>query len=127
VLSTSLLVLPALLTFLCAIVLLGAWRDDAAISGHRGRATAEVVSASFIRTIVRFGTPDGAVHSPTTGVLYPGGLRRGQLVRVEYDVRDPDLVRVAGRGAGLGLVPALVTVACAWVLCVPPSWWLRQP
>lgn len=125
-LGTGLLVLPALVTFLCAVVLLGAWRDDVAISGHRGRATAEVVSASVVRTIVRFSTPDGTQHSPTTGVLYPGGLRQGQLVRVEYDVRDPDLVRVAGRGAGLGLVPALVTVACIWVLCVPPAWWLRQ-
>jgi hypothetical protein len=124
-LGTTLLVLPAVITFLCAMVLLGAWRDDVAIASHTGRATAEVVSVSFARTIIRFTTPDGAVHSPPTGVLYPRGLELGQLVRIEYDVRNPDLARIAERDVGIGFLPAALTAAGAWVLLAPFGVWLR--
>jgi len=124
-LGTTLLVLPAVITFLCAMVLLGAWRDDVAIASHTGRATAEVVSVSFARTIIRFTTPDGAVHSPPTGVLYPRGLELGQLVRIEYDVRNPDLARIAERDVGIGFLPAVLTAAGAWVLLAPFGVWLR--
>ena len=125
-LGAALLVIPAVLTFLCVMVLVGAWRDDVAISSHTGKATAEVVSVSFARTIIRFTTPDGGVRSPRTGVLYPGGLQPGQLVRIEYDVRNPDLARIAGRNVSLGLLPALLTAAGGWVLLAPPGLWLRR-
>jgi len=126
VLGTALLVLAAVLTFLCAMVLIGAWRDDVAISTHTGKASAEVVSVSFARTIIRFTTPDGAVHSPRTGVLYPRGLEPGQLVRIEYDVRNPDLARVAERDVSLGLIPALITAVAGWLVLAPLGLWLRR-
>jgi hypothetical protein len=124
-LGVGLLVLPAVITFLCLMVVLGSARDDAAISAHTGKATAEVVSVSFARTIIRFTTPDGAVHSPPSGVLYPRGLEPGQLVRIEYDTRTPDLARVAGRDVGEGVLPAALTALGAWVVCLPLALWLR--
>lgn len=125
-LATTLLVIPALLTFLCVMAIVGAWRNDVAISSHTGKATAEVVSVSFARTIIRFTTPDGVVHSPRTGVLYPRGLESGQPVRIEYDVRNPELARIAERDVSTGIVPALLTVAAAWLVFVPPGLWLRR-
>lgn len=125
VLGTALLVLPAVITFLSVMVLIGAWRDDVAIRSHLGKATAEVVSVSYGRTIIRFTTADGTVHSPPKGVLYPRGVEPGQLVRIEYDVRNPDLARIAERGVGDGVLKVLATAAGSWVLAVP-GWWLRS-
>jgi hypothetical protein len=116
----------AVLTFACVMALLGAWVDDRAIDARTGRTTAEVVSSSFGRTIIRFDTPDGAVHSPQRGVLYPRGLEEGQLIRVEYDRSNPDLVRVAGRDFQLGLLPTAVGVSAIWLVLVPPALWLRR-
>jgi hypothetical protein len=126
VLRVGLLVLPAVVTFLCLMVVLGSARDDAAISARTGKATAEVISVSYARTIIRFTTPDGAVHSPPAGVLYPRGLEPGQLVRIEYDTRSPDVARVAGRDVGEGLLPATLTALGAWVVCVPLALWVRR-
>jgi len=120
------LVAAAVLTFACVMGLLGARADDMAIDARTGRATAKVVSASFGRTIIRFGTPDGAVHSPQRGVLYPRGLEPGQLVRVEYDRSNPDLVRVADRDFRLGLLPFAVGVIAIWLVLGPPALWLRR-
>jgi len=114
------------LTFACVMALLGAWMDDRAIDARTGRATAEVVSSSFGRTIIRFVTPDGAVHSPQRGVLYPRGLEPGQLIRVEYDRSNPDLVRVADRDFQLGLLPVAVGVAALWLVLTPPALLLRR-
>jgi len=125
-LGAALLAAAAVLTFASVMALLGAWRDDAAIDARTGRATANVVSATFGRTIIRFATPDGAVRSPQRGVLYPRGLQPGQLVRVEYDIANPDLVRVADRGVELGVLPVLITVAAIWVVLTPPALWLRR-
>ncbi len=125
-LGALLLVLPAMITFLCLMVIIGAWRDDAAISGHLGKATAEVVSVSYGRTIIRFTTPDGTVHSPPKGVQYPRGLEPGQLVRIEYDMRDPDLARIAERGVSIGLLPAALTALGSWLVFLPAALWLRR-
>jgi hypothetical protein len=125
-LGTALLVLPAVLAFLCVMTVIGAWRNDVAISSHTGKATAEVVSVSFARTIIRFTTPDGQVHSPPTGVLYPGGLEPGQLVRIDYDVRNPNLARVADRDVSTGILPALLTAVGGWLVFAPPGLWLRR-
>lgn len=126
ILARAVLVLPAVVTFLCLMVVIGGWRDDAAISAHTGKATAEVVSVSFARTIIRFTTPDGAVRSPPAGVLYPRGLEPGQLVRIEYDVRNPDLARIAERDITIGVLPAALTVLGVWAVFGPLAWWLRR-
>jgi uncharacterized protein DUF3592 len=124
--GAALLAGAAVLTFACVMALLGAWVDDRAIDARTGRATAEVVSSSLGRTVIRFVTPDGAVHSPQRGVLYPRGLEPGQLVRVEYDRSDPELVRVADRDFQLGLLPVAVGVAVIWLVLTPPALWLRR-
>jgi hypothetical protein len=85
-----------------------------------------VDSVSFDRTIIRYETPDGIVHSPATGVLYPAGLAAGDLVRVEYDVSNPELARVAGRSAIFTLEPLATTVLVTWLLAVLLCWWLGR-
>jgi hypothetical protein len=121
-----LLSVGALVTGLGLLLTVAAWTEDAKIDESAGRANAEVVSVSFQRTLVRFQTPDGAEHIPSVGVLYPEALEEGQTVQVEYDQRDPELVRVAGRGAGLTLLPVGTTVLATWVIVVPVVWWLRR-
>jgi hypothetical protein len=120
------LVIGAVVTGLGLLLVVAAWTEDARISGQTGYADAEVVSVSFQRTLVRFQTPDGAEHIPSVGVLYPEALEQGQVVRVEYDQRNPDLVRVAGRDAWLTLLPVGTTVLAAWVVLLPVVWWLRR-
>lgn len=110
--------LAVLVTGLVLLSLLGAAWDDAAIDARTGRATAEVISVSPSRALVRFTAADGELHTPERGVGYPSGLVPGQLVRVEYAIRDPDRVRVAGRSWMVGLTPALVVIAATWLLAL---------
>lgn len=121
-----LLSVVALVTALVLLSLAGAAVDDARIEADTGRATAEVLSASGLRTVVRFATPDGAVHTPQQGVAYPSGLQAGQLVRVEYAVADPEIVRVQGRSWVLGLLPANLVLVPLWLTAGPMAWWLRR-
>jgi hypothetical protein len=125
-LSALVLAAAVVLSVVCAMVLLGAWRNDAAIDARTGRTTAEVLSVSFARTLIRFTTPDGAVHSPQRGVLYPRGLEPGQLIRVEYDTANPDLVRVETRDYRLGVLPLVITVLGVWLVLGPLALWLRR-
>ncbi|MDQ3600471.1 MAG: DUF3592 domain-containing protein [Actinomycetota bacterium] len=120
------LVLAGLVTALVLLSLAGAARDDATIGASTGRATAEVLSTSGSRTVVRFATPDGEVYTPQQGVAYPSGLVAGQLVRVEYATADPALVRVAGRSWVVGLPAAVLVVGLVWALAAPLAWWLRH-
>jgi len=122
----ALLVFAGIVSLLCVLLVIGSFRDDAAIESRMGRVTAEVVSVSFSRTLVRFETPDGAAHIPAEGVQYPQGLEPGQLVQVEYDSDNPDLVRVAGRDATLSLLPAGSVLVITWVVVLPVVWWLRR-
>lgn len=115
-----------LLTFLCLALFLAAVRNDHAITAHTGRGTAEVLAVRFDRTVVSFKTPDGVTHRPPNGVLYPDGLRAGQLVSVEYDTTNPDLVRVAGRTAMHTLVPLLVVLASTWIVAGGVLWWAAR-
>ncbi|MPY78788.1 MAG: hypothetical protein GEV04_09850 [Actinophytocola sp.] len=115
-----------LITSMMLVLVLAAYRNDAAINAHPGTANAEVLSVAWDRTIVRFETTDGAVRISQDGVLYPEGLTEGQLVHVEYDVTNPDLVRVAGRSFTLSLLPAGTTVVLAWLVAGPLLWWLRR-
>lgn len=117
----------AVLTVLCALVLVGASRNDASIEADTGRAVAEVLDGSSSqRTFVRFTAADGAVLTPEDGVFYPRGLEAGQLVRVEYDRSDPELVRVEGRDWTEGLVPILLGVAGIWLVLGTTAWWLGR-
>jgi uncharacterized protein DUF3592 len=121
-----LLGVASVVTLMCVLLFVGGLRNDIAVSSHIGYANAEVVSTSFGRTVVRFNTPDGAVHSPPDGVLYPKGLVPGQIVRVEYDQRNPELARVAGRSITTALVPLVLIIVVAWGIVAGALYWLRR-
>ncbi|MFT7836322.1 hypothetical protein Q5530_09235 [Saccharothrix sp. BKS2] len=125
-LGRSLLVLGGLVTLIALVLLAACRRDDAMIEERLGKATAEVVSVSFQRAVVRFASDDGAVHSPEQGVLYPEGLEPGQLVRIEYDTGNPEVARVAGRTAVLALLPVGTFLLGVWAVLLPLVWWLRR-
>jgi hypothetical protein len=108
------------------MLLFAAIRNDSAIEDHLGTVNAQVDSVAFDRTIIHFATPDGVVHSPSNGVLYPAGLAAGQLVRVEYDASDPELARVAGRSAALTVLPLGLTVLITWLIAGLLLWWIRR-
>lgn len=115
------------LSMLGVLVLVGAARNDAKIDQSPGQSVAEVLDGSSRpHTYVRFATADGAVLTPEKGVFYPGGLRAGQLVRVEYDRSEPELVRVEGRNWTVGVLPVALGVLAVWALCGPGAWALAR-
>jgi hypothetical protein len=122
----SLLALGAVVTLLGVLLVVAAWTEDVSIDKNTGHANAEVVSDSLTRTLVRFYTPDGSEHVPQTGVLYPAGLKVGDVVEVEYRQDNPEQVRVAGRGAVVTLLPVGLTLLGVWAVLVPSLWWLRR-
>jgi hypothetical protein len=124
--TRGLLTLGGLITFLAVVLVVAAWTEDVAIDEDLGVANAEVVSDDFSRTLIRFYTPDGAEHIPQTGVLYPSGLRVGDLVQVEYRQENPEQVRVAGRGAIVTVLPVGLTLVGVWAVLAPSVWWLRR-
>ena len=116
-----------LVTALAALALVGAAVDDAAIDADRGVATAEVLEgSSFSRTLVRFTVAGGQAVVPERGVQYPRGLAAGDTVAVEYDLSDPEQVRVAGRSVADGIVPTSLGVAAVWAVLGPLAMWLRR-
>jgi hypothetical protein len=127
VIGRALPVVGAVVTLVGVLLVLACWRDDAAIEKHMGRANAEVISVTFNRTVVRFGTPDGKVYIPSQGVLYPEGLEPGQVVRVEYDSSNPEITRVAGRTVSLAFLPVSTFLLAVWAVLLPLTWWLRRP
>lgn len=119
--------LALVLSTLAVLVLVGAARNDAAITGDRGVAVGEVLDGSDAQhTFIRYTASDGAVLSPDTGVLYPRGLQPGNYVLVEYDRGKPELVRVAGRDWTEGLAPVALGVAGLWVVLGPLTWYLAR-
>jgi hypothetical protein len=124
--TRGLLALGAVITFLGVVLVVAAWTEDISIDSDLGRVDAEVVSDDFSRTLVRFYTPDGAEHIPQVGVLYPSGLKVGDVVEVEYNKQNPELVRVAGRGAVVTLLPVGITLLVVWAVLIPVVWWLRR-
>lgn len=119
------LAVAGLVTGLVLLSLAGAARDDYAIDANTARTTAEVISVSGSRTLVRF-TAQGEVYTPDQGVAYPSGLEVGHLVRVEYARDDPELVRLEGRSWTVGLLPAGIVVAVAWTSAAGSVWLLRR-
>lgn len=119
--------IAALVTVLAALALAGAALDDRRISDNRAVAEAEVLEGStFARTLVRFTVANGEAVVPEHGVFYPRGLEVGESVAVEYDVTDPELVRVAGRSAVDGVPPLALGVAVVWAVLGPLALWLRR-
>lgn len=119
--------IAALVTVLAALALAGAALDDRRISDNRAVAEAEVLEGStFARTLVRFTVANGEAVVPEHGVFYPRGLEVGESVAVEYDVTDPELVRVAGRSAVDGVLPLALGVAGVWAVLGPLALWLRR-
>jgi hypothetical protein len=119
--------IAVLVTVLAALALAGAALDDRTISDNRAVAEAEVLEGStFARTLVRFTVANGEAVVPEHGVFYPRGLEVGESVAVEYDVTDPELVRVAGRSAVDGVLPLALGVAVVWAVLGPLALWLRR-
>ena len=116
-----------LATALAVLALGGAALDDRAIAANPAVAEAEVLEGStFARTLVSFTVASGEVVVPERGVFYPRGLEVGESVAVEYDVTDPELVRVAGRSALDGVLPLSVGVLVVWAVLGPLARWLRS-
>lgn len=118
--------IAVLVTALAALALTGAAVDDLAIDTDRGVATAEVLDSSFSRALIRFPTANGQAVVPERGVQYPRGLTTGGTVTVEYDLSDPEQVRVAGRSVVDGILPVLLGVVGVWAVLGPVAVRLRR-
>jgi hypothetical protein len=119
--------IAVLATVLGLLALAGAAVDDRSISANPGYAQAEVLDGStFARTVVRFTVASGQTVAPEHGVFYPSGLTVGESVAVEYDVANPELVRVAGRSALDQAIPLTLCVALVWAVLGPIAFWLRR-
>jgi hypothetical protein len=119
--------IAVLATALAVLALAGAALDDRAIAANPAVAEAEVLDGStFTRTLVRFTVANGEAVVPEHGVFYPRGLTVGESVAVEYDVTDPELVRVAGRTALEGVLPLVFGLVVVWAVLGPLALWLRR-
>jgi hypothetical protein len=99
-------VLIGIVTLQAVLLVAGAWRNDRQIDRHLGTAEAEVLSAGPRRSTIEFVTADRVTYRPELGVLYPSELADGMRIYVEYDVNNPNLVRVKDRSAVLAIIPA---------------------
>ena len=68
------------------------------------------------RSTIEFVTPERVTYRPELGVLYPSELSTGMRIYVEYNKRDPNLVRVQHRNAGLAIIPAGSIAVVAWLV-----------
>ena len=109
--------LAAIVILVCGGMIVTSAIDDYAISRDKGEATAEVVSVQTLRTTVRFRDAEGNFRQPEEGLKYSSGLVEGQNVRVEYQVRDPENVKVQGRGWTLAFLPALSSMTVGLAVC----------
>jgi hypothetical protein len=110
------LILTGLVTLQSLLLVAGAWRDDIAIQRNMAVAEAEVLSASPSRSTIEFVTPDRVTYRPELGVLYPSELATGMRIYVEYDKRNPNLVRVQHRTAKLAIIPAGSLAVVGWLV-----------
>ena len=111
----AVLIVAALVTLQSVLLVAGAWRDDLAIQRNMGVAQAEVLSASPRRSTIEFVTPERVTYRPELGVLYPSELATGMRIYVEYNKKDPNLVRVQHRNAGLAIIPAGSIAVVCWL------------
>jgi len=112
----AVLIVTGLVTLQSVLLVAGAWRNDVAIRRNMGVAQAEVLSAGPRRSTIEFVTPDRVIYRPELGVLYPSELSTGMRIYVEYNKRDPNLVRVQHRNAGLAIIPAGSIVVVTWLV-----------
>ena len=112
----AVLIITGLVTLQSVLLVAGAWRNDLAIQHNMGVAEAEVLSAGPRRSTIEFVTPDRVTYRPELGVLYPSELSTGMRIYVEYNKRDPNLVRVQHRNAGLAIIPAGSIAVVAWMV-----------
>lgn len=115
----ALAVLGVLVALIGAVIIAGAYRNDAKINANKATAVADVISADRLHAAVNFVTPDGVLRNPKLGLLYPTNLSTGQRILVDYDATDPDnLARPVGRDASLSVAPALSVTAAGWALVI---------
>ena len=112
----AVLIVISLVTLQSLLLVAGACRDDLAISRDMGVAEAEVLDAGPRRSTIEFVTPDRVTYRPELGVLYPSELATGMRIYVEYDKRNPNLVRVQHRTARLALIPAGSLAVLGWLI-----------
>lgn len=105
-----------LVTLQSVLLVVGAWRNDNQIEDHMGVAEANVLDAGPRRSTIEFVTPDRVTYRPELGVLYPSELENGMRIYVEYDVNDPDVVRVRNRDASLAIIPAGSIAVVGWIV-----------
>ncbi|HEY1842199.1 MAG TPA: DUF3592 domain-containing protein [Mycobacterium sp.] len=110
------LILASLVTLQSLLLVAGAVRNDVAIQHDMGVAEAEVLSAGPRRSTIEFVTPDRITYRPELGVLYPSELATGMRIYVEYDKRNPNLVRVQHRNAKLAIIPAGSIAVFGWLV-----------
>jgi len=89
----AILIVTALVTLQSVLLVAGAYRNDLAIRRNMGVAQAEVLSAGPRRS----------------------ELATGMRIYVEYNKKDPNLVRVQHRNAGLAIIPAGSIAVVSWV------------
>lgn len=112
----AVLIVTVLVTLQSVLLVCGAWRNDLTITRNMGVAQAEVLSAGPRRSTIEFVTPDRVTYRPELGVLYPSELATGMRIYVEYNKKDPNLVRVQHRNAGLAIIPAGSIAVVAWLV-----------
>jgi hypothetical protein len=110
------LIVAGLVTLQSVLLVAGAVRNDFAIKHNMGVAEAEVLSAGPRRSTIEFVTPDRITYRPELGVLYPSELAQGMQIYVEYDKRNPNLVRVQHRNAKLAIIPAGSIAVVGWLI-----------
>jgi hypothetical protein len=110
------LIVASLVTLQSLLLVAGAVRNDFAIKHNMGVAEAEVLSAGPRRSTIEFVTPDRVTYRPELGVLYPSELAAGMRIYVEYDKRNPNLVRVQHRNAKLAIIPAGSIAVVGWLI-----------
>ena len=111
----AILIVTALVTLQSVLLVAGTYRDDVAIQHNMGVAQAEVLSAGPRRSTIEFVTPQRVTYRPELGVLYPSELATGMRIYVEYNKKDPNLVRVQHRNAGLAIIPAGSIAVVSWL------------
>ena len=115
-LRIGVLIVTGLVTLQSLLLVAGAWRDDLAIQHNMGVAQAEVLSAGPRRSTIEFVTPERVTYRPELGVLYPSELATGMRIYVEYNKKNPNLVRVQHRNAGLAIIPAGSIAVVGWLV-----------